>query len=92
LLILILFSFEEDAELKCEEHVTEALRLVPDGIDGLQTLASLRVSQNRQQEATVIVIQVYDRIAHIRSVYRSRTIVQEMNGMSESDDVLIGKE
>ena len=44
-------SWEEDAETKCESHVTEALLIAPDWPEPLQTLASIRISQNRIEEA-----------------------------------------
>ena len=44
-------SWEEDAETKCESYVTEALLIAPDWHEPLQTLASIRISQNRIEEA-----------------------------------------
>ena len=44
-------SWEEDAETKCETHITEALLVAPHWPDPLQTLASIRISQNRIGEA-----------------------------------------
>ena len=44
-------SWEEDAETKCESYVTEALLIAPDWPEPLQTLASIRISQNRIEEA-----------------------------------------
>ncbi|KAH8697534.1 TPR domain protein [Talaromyces proteolyticus] len=44
-------SWEEDAEARCEALVTEALTVAPDSPDCLQTLASVRISQLRVDEA-----------------------------------------
>ncbi|EER39867.1 TPR domain-containing protein [Histoplasma capsulatum var. duboisii H88] len=44
-------SWEEDAEARCEALVTEALLVAPDSPECLQTLASVRISQLRQDDA-----------------------------------------
>lgn len=46
-------SFEEDAEAKCEGYVTEAVAVCPDDLAAgtLQVLASVRISQERVEEA-----------------------------------------
>ena len=44
-------SWEEDAETQCESHITEALLIAPHWHEPLQTIASVRISQNRIDEA-----------------------------------------
>ncbi|KAI9761422.1 MAG: hypothetical protein M4579_001072 [Chaenotheca gracillima] len=44
-------SWEADAEQRCESLVTEAVMLTPDSAEALQTLASVRISQVRAEEA-----------------------------------------
>ncbi|EEH45655.2 uncharacterized protein PADG_01805 [Paracoccidioides brasiliensis Pb18] len=44
-------SWEEDAEARCEALVTEALMVSPDSPECLQTLASVRISQLRHDDA-----------------------------------------
>ncbi|KAF2003355.1 hypothetical protein P154DRAFT_544014 [Amniculicola lignicola CBS 123094] len=44
-------SWEEDAEAKCEAAVTEALLVAPESPEPLQTLASIRLSQVRVDDA-----------------------------------------
>ncbi|KAE8549354.1 hypothetical protein EYB25_007875 [Talaromyces marneffei] len=44
-------SWEEDAENRCETLITEALLVAPDQPDCLQTLASVRISQTRIDDA-----------------------------------------
>ncbi|KKY17605.1 putative tpr domain protein [Diplodia seriata] len=44
-------SWEEDAEQKCEALITEALLVHPNNPESLQTLASVRISQLRHDEA-----------------------------------------
>lgn len=44
-------SWEEDAEARCEALVTEACFVAPENPEPLQTLASVRISQERMEEA-----------------------------------------
>ncbi|KAL9090691.1 MAG: hypothetical protein Q9165_005179 [Trypethelium subeluteriae] len=44
-------SWEDDAEARCEALVTEALLVSPDNPEVLQTLASVRISQTRLEDA-----------------------------------------
>lgn len=44
-------SWEADAEARCEALVTEAMMLAPELPDSWQTVANVRVSQNRQEDA-----------------------------------------
>lgn len=44
-------SWEEDAEARCNAAVTEALLFAPENPEPLQTLASIRISQVRTEEA-----------------------------------------
>jgi tetratricopeptide (TPR) repeat protein len=44
-------SWEEDAEARCEAAVTEALLVAPSSPEPLQTLASIRISQVRVEDA-----------------------------------------
>eukprot|EP01038_Epipyxis_sp_PR26KG_P010802 gene10802-14501_t len=68
---------EECAESNCEEAVMMALAADSESLDGLQTLANLRISQNRKPEASILLKTVYGRVSQILSVVSSRTIVQE---------------
>lgn len=49
--IPILLSFEPEAEKTCEELLTMALRTCPGHPEALQALASVRMSQQRPEEA-----------------------------------------
>ncbi|KAJ9647739.1 hypothetical protein H2199_001513 [Coniosporium tulheliwenetii] len=44
-------SWEEDAEQRCEALVTEALLVAPESPEPLQTLASVRISQEKPEDA-----------------------------------------
>lgn len=48
---LVHTSWEEDAEARCESLITEALLVTPDAPEVLQTLASIRISQLRTEDA-----------------------------------------
>lgn len=48
-------SWEEDAEQRCEALVTEAVALCPERPGVLQTLANVRISQERDEEARSIL-------------------------------------
>eukprot|EP01034_Spumella_vulgaris_P024257 gene24257-30576_t len=74
---------KECAEINCEKEVQEALAVDTNNLDGLQTLASLRLSQNRRLEACQSIDIVNARIVQIRDVVRSRTVVDELSGTAE---------
>ncbi|KAJ5640534.1 assembly chaperone of rpl4 [Penicillium herquei] len=44
-------SWEEDAEARCEALITEAVTVTPEAPEVLQTLASIRISQLRTEDA-----------------------------------------
>ncbi|KAJ5280993.1 hypothetical protein N7478_006365 [Penicillium angulare] len=44
-------SWEEDAEARCEALITEAITVTPEAPEVLQTLASIRISQMRTEDA-----------------------------------------
>jgi predicted Zn-dependent protease len=46
-----MLSWEEDAEARCEALITEALLITPEAPEVLQTLASIRISQLRTEDA-----------------------------------------
>ena len=59
--------YEDNAEHECESYIQQAMnyRDVADGepiVDVLQTIASLRISQNRGLEAVESILKVYDKM------------------------------
>lgn len=50
-------SFEPDAESRCEYFVQEAVRIDPKNPEAVQTYASLRISQQRLDEANAFMTQ-----------------------------------
>lgn len=82
----MLHSYDEDAEAVCEREVAAALTVCPDSLDGLQTRASLRLSQKRKEEASAIIAEVFARVMHIRQVVSARTVVEEMSGAAEPQE------
>ncbi|EAS36286.3 TPR domain-containing protein [Coccidioides immitis RS] len=49
-------SWEEDAESRCETLITEALLMAPESPECLQTLASIRISQLRHDDAKTALL------------------------------------
>jgi hypothetical protein len=66
--------------------VKDALKIDPNNLDGLQTLATLRLSQNRRVEACQTIDEVNTRIIQIRDVVRARTVVDEISGVEEPQE------
>ena len=64
----------ENAEQLCEDHLTHALQLHPDGFEPNTMAASLRLVQQRQEEAVVHVDKV---IASITAVDSATTLATE---------------
>jgi tetratricopeptide (TPR) repeat protein len=62
-LFLTDLCYNENAEQQCERFVTEALNTLPDHLDALQTMTSLRLSQKRNTEAISYVERVYNSMA-----------------------------
>ncbi|KAJ5352254.1 hypothetical protein N7541_003077 [Penicillium brevicompactum] len=49
-------SWEEDAEARCEALITEAITVTPEAPEVLQTLASIRISQLRTEDAQAALV------------------------------------
>ena len=75
--------FEEDAETQCEDAVNKALTLDSMSLDGKQTKASLRLSQNRQKEAASIIAEVYEQVINQRNKRQSRAVIEEFDEIQE---------
>ena len=60
-----------------------ALEFDSSSIDALQTMASLRLSQNRKSEACEIIEAVYMREKALRDQIKSRTVLQDLTEVSE---------
>lgn len=58
-------SYEENAESECERLVSEALKYDPENPEVHQTMASLRISQNRKDEALQALLRGYNLWAEI---------------------------
>lgn len=70
--------YEDDAETRCEAAINDSLLTLPENLDGLQAQTSLRISQNRKTEASVIIEKVADRIIANRTAMHSKAIVSEL--------------
>eukprot|EP00548_Thalassiothrix_antarctica_P007994 CAMPEP_0194143756 /NCGR_PEP_ID=MMETSP0152-20130528/12863_1 /TAXON_ID=1049557 /ORGANISM="Thalassiothrix antarctica, Strain L6-D1" /LENGTH=418 /DNA_ID=CAMNT_0038843295 /DNA_START=9 /DNA_END=1268 /DNA_ORIENTATION=+ len=53
--------YAENAEKECESHVENAMKATPEPIiDALQVMASLRLSQQKKEEAKTFMLRVYN--------------------------------
>ncbi|KAF2762029.1 TPR domain-containing protein [Pseudovirgaria hyperparasitica] len=53
-------SWEEDAEARCESVVTEAMLVAPNSPEVLQTLANVRISQSKMEDAQSALLRSLD--------------------------------
>lgn len=60
--------------------MARALEVDSESLDALQTLASLRLSQNRAPDACTVIEQVVQRVQHLRSLARARTVLEDLAG------------
>lgn len=58
-------SWETDAESRCESLVTEAMLVAPESPEALQTLANLRISQTREEEARKALVESIEIWKHL---------------------------
>lgn len=55
-----MYSMTPDAEARCETYVTEALLVHPSSPEALSTLASIRISQSKLDDARAALARSYD--------------------------------
>eukprot|EP01041_Mallomonas_annulata_P010485 gene10485-21867_t len=77
--------FEDEAESKCETAVLHSLSIDSTSMDGLQALASLRLSQNRRPEACGILRVLARELKVIIEKVNSRTIMQDIGELPDED-------
>jgi hypothetical protein len=75
---------EENAELECEKAVLQSLTINPDNLEGLQTLASFRISQCRWEEAGVVLQKAVIAAKDNLSQYCSITLKDEFSTTASS--------
>ena len=75
--VIVIYSYDDDAEQACESAVQKALQIDMNSIDACQALVSLRISQCRLQEASEICERVAQQVLDIRKQYLSKSIVDE---------------
>ncbi len=81
--------YEDGAEDCCERAINEALLLDKTSIDARQTLVNLKLSQNRGNDAVVIIQEVYNEIKTIINRINTRAIINELKNENDDDDVLL---
>jgi hypothetical protein len=77
-LFLTDLCFEDGAEQSCEQLVGMAQAQDPSNLDGLQVMASLRLSQSRALDAAPVLLEVHRQTMQRRAAYNQRTIVQDL--------------
>lgn len=88
-LFLTDLCFEDGAEQNCEKLVGMAQTQDAANLDGLQVMASLRLSQNRTADATPILSEVYRQTMLRRTAYNQRTILQDLIPQVGSDEEVL---
>lgn len=79
--------YEDSAEESCERAINEALLLDNTSIDAKQTLVNLKLSQNRGNEAVIVIQEVYNEIKNTINHINSRAIINELQ--DENDDNVV---
>eukprot|EP01035_Chromulina_nebulosa_P022640 gene22640-29314_t len=72
--------FDDNAENLSEQAVNKAFDMIPNLIDAKQTLANIRLSQHKNEEACQLISQVYHTLFDIRNQLASRTVIDEIEG------------
>ena len=55
-------SFEDDAEKNCDALISRALSISPDDFEARLSLASIRLSQQRAEEAMQVCMKLYEEL------------------------------
>lgn len=63
----MMHSFEPEAEKTCEDLLALALKTSPDNAEALQALASVRMSQQRPDEAKECLEKVWTTMQHLEA-------------------------
>eukprot|EP01036_Dinobryon_divergens_P029265 gene29265-38335_t len=86
-LFLTDLCFDDGAEEQCERSIAAAWAVDPRSLDAAQALASLRLSQGRATDACRAMDSVAERILAARKVYRERTLMDELRGKEEPQEI-----
>lgn len=70
--------YDDGAEASCEAAVQEALRQDSTNLEIYQTLASLRISQCRGQEASELMQRVAQKVLEVREKLHRRTLAEDL--------------
>lgn len=78
--------YEDNAEKECENNLLLSLKYDNNSLDGLQTMASFRLSQKNGQEACKLMDIVYENVRKIRDKLNSRTVFDEIKYINNTDN------
>jgi hypothetical protein len=76
---------EKNAEQTGEDAIMKALEWDNNSIDVLQTLASFRISQCRNEDACNLLEQIIKRVMHSIEISRQRNIKDDILGVESQD-------
>lgn len=86
-LFLTDLCYDDNAEGNCEAAIQASFSVEAGNLDAMQALASLRLSQQRPQDASKIMEEVYERINAIREKISARTVIEEITGAPDPVDM-----
>ena len=72
-------GFENNAEFECENNINKSFVTIPLNLDAQQTLANLRLSQTRRDEAAEVMADVYIKVRDMRAQTNSKSIVDDFS-------------
>jgi hypothetical protein len=77
----LLCSFDSAAEQQCEVAINKSLALDPQSVESRQTLASLRISQCRKDDAICVLNELFPAVSAAIKEFRSRNIMDDIAGV-----------
>jgi tetratricopeptide (TPR) repeat protein len=77
--------YDDGAEASCEAAVQDSLRYDGGNLETYQTLASLRLSQCRGQEASELMMRVAQQVLEVRERLHKRSLLAELRGDDDEE-------
>jgi cytochrome c-type biogenesis protein CcmH/NrfG len=88
--VLFFISFADNAEQECENAIVKAIEADPNSLEAQQTLASLRISQCRPEEAAVILDRIVGNVKKQFEEYYSRKIADDLQQKEQEPETESG--
>jgi len=87
-LFLTDLCYDDGAENSCEAAVQDSLRFDAGNLETYQTLASLRLSQCRGQEASEVILRVVHQVLEVRERLHRRTLAADLTAQDGAETEL----